>query len=146
MIALLDVNVLVALAWPNHIHHEMALHWFEKHRPSGWATCPLTQSGFVRVSSNKQVIPEAKTPAEALLLLRRITELEKHVFWMDDINLAHSDLIAPEKLIGHRQVTNAHFVALAIRHKGQLATFDRGVAEVVPLSSQDSTLVILLSN
>ncbi len=146
MIALLDVNVLVALAWPNHIHHEKALQWFEKHRPNGWATCPLTQSGFVRVSSNKQIIPEAKTPAEAVLLLRRITEMEGHVFWTDDIDLAHSDLSAAEKIVGHRQVTDAHLVSLAIRHEGQLATFDRGVAEVVPPSSQASKLVILLSN
>jgi hypothetical protein len=83
-VALLDVNVLVALAWPNHAHHELALRWFKKHQKWGWATCPTTQSGFVRVSSNQQVLPNAKSPHEALLLLRRITVLPHHVFWADD--------------------------------------------------------------
>lgn len=52
MAALLDVNLLVALAWPNHVHHQAALGWFQRNQAAGWATCPLTESGFVRVSSN----------------------------------------------------------------------------------------------
>jgi predicted nucleic acid-binding protein len=59
MISLLDVNVLIALAWPNHIHHRLASRWFDRNRKSGWATCPLTQSGFVRVSSNAHILSDA---------------------------------------------------------------------------------------
>jgi toxin-antitoxin system PIN domain toxin len=138
------VNVLVALAWPNHIHHESALEWFRDHQAGGWATCPLTQSGFVRVSSNHRIIPEAKTPAEAMVILKRITELTHHVFWVDDIDLAHSKLLVPERIQGYRQVTDAHLVALAIRHRGQLATFDSGVGNIVPPSNDPSELLVFL--
>jgi uncharacterized protein len=70
LIALLDVNVLVALAWPNHIHHRAAHRWYAAHRAQGWATCPPTQAGFVRVSSNAKALPGAKSPRDAFELLR----------------------------------------------------------------------------
>ena len=132
MIALLDVNVLVALAWPNHVHFEAAHRWFDAHRAAGWATCPLTQTAFVRVSSNERVLPEAKTPREALALLERIVALAGHVFWQDDTSLAASRFVRRESLVGHRQVTDAHLLALALRRRGVLATFDRGVRDLVP--------------
>jgi toxin-antitoxin system PIN domain toxin len=136
-VALLDVNVLIALAWPNHVHHELALRWFKEQEVWGWATCPTTQSGFVRVSSNRQVLPNAKSPQEALLLLRRITALPHHIFWADDIAMAHSQLIAPRKIQGHRQVADAHLLALSLRQDGRLATLDGGYATlyrmVIPL-------------
>ena len=145
MIALLDVNVLVALAWPNHIHHEVAIVWFEKNQSKGWATCSVTQSGFVRVSSNRRILPESKSPAEAILLLRRITKMENHVFWSDDISLVEREFIFAQRIIGHRQVTDAHLVALALRHQGRLATFDRGVAQVVPPSVKPEDILTFLS-
>lgn len=132
MIELPDVNVLVALAWPNHVHHERARAWFEKNHRRGWATCPLTESGFVRVSSNRKVIPQARRPEEAIGLLRELTSLPGHVFWIDDISIARSRWIAREQLLGHGQVTDAHLVALSRRRRGRLVTFDRGIAEILP--------------
>jgi uncharacterized protein len=38
---LLDVNVLVALLDPAHLHHDAAHAWFEVKREGGWATCPF---------------------------------------------------------------------------------------------------------
>ena len=67
--ALLDVNVLIALAWPNHAHHGAAHRWFDDAGRAGWATTPFTESGFVRVSSNRAAIPTATSPALALELL-----------------------------------------------------------------------------
>lgn len=132
MISLLDVNVLVALAWPNHVHHESAHRWFERHQSAGWATCPLTQTGFVRVSSNDRVFPEARSPREALDLLGRIVALPKHVFWMDDTSIVKSRFVSRESLVGYRQLTDAHLLALALRRKGRLATFDRALQDLVP--------------
>jgi toxin-antitoxin system PIN domain toxin len=144
MAALLDVNVLVALAWPNHVHHVSAIEWFLQNRGSGWATSPLTQSGFVRVSSNRHVIPEAQTPASAITLLRQLTQVEGHTFWQDDIELCTSKHIATERIVGYRQVTDAHLVALAIARHGRLATFDRGIRDVIPAGvSPDQVLVFL---
>lgn len=130
---LLDVNVLVALAWPNHIHHAPAHAWFGRVRDAGWATTPLTQSGFVRVSSNTRAIPEARTPAEARALLRRIVALEGHVFWPDDVSVAGDGAGPFDGVVGYRQVTDAHLLTLAIRRGGRLATFDRGVVHLVPV-------------
>jgi len=144
VISLLDTNVLVALAWPNHVHHEMAHRWFGRHQPGGWATCPLTQSGFVRVSSNKGVVPEARTPREAIELLRQILELPHHHFWADDVSLPASEFVAPERLVGYRQVTDAHLLAVALRHNGRLATLDRGIRGIVPASQRPDEVVVLI--
>ena len=132
MISLLDVNVLVALAWPNHVHHEAAHRWFRQAVSDGWATCPLTQTGFVRVSSNDRILPGARQPAEAIALLEKITLVPGHVFWSDDISLCSSKFVFRERLTGYRQVVDAHLLALALTRGGRLATFDRGVTEIVP--------------
>ena len=133
-VALLDVNVLVALAWPSHVHHHAAHQWFGANRSNGWATCPLTQCGFVRVSSNPAIIPEAVEPFEALALLRGIVALEDHVFWPDSI-LLHELAFPAELLAGHRQVTDAYLLGLAIHHNGTLATLDHGVSSLLPTGS-----------
>ncbi len=142
MTRLLDVNVLVALAWPNHVHHGLAHRWFRARRRDGWATCPLTESGFVRVSSNRRAIPGASTPAEAVALLRRMRRLGGHVFWADDVSPAEPSATPFARVAGHRQVTDAHLLALALRRGGVLATLDRGLAELAGPSERDSVEVI----
>jgi hypothetical protein len=139
---LLDVNVLVALAWPNHVHHATALAWFDEVGRAGFATCPVTQSGFVRVSSNKRAIPDARSPREAREILRRITALPGHVFWPDDIEIASNQHIAWERLGSHAQVTDAHLLALAIRHGGRLATFDRVLVDLAPEGQAGSVAML----
>jgi toxin-antitoxin system PIN domain toxin len=139
-----DVNVLVALAWPNHVHHRQAQLWFAENHRSGWATCPLTESGFVRVSSNRRVLPDARRPAEAILLLRQLTALPGHSFWTDDISLARSQWIDAERLLTHGQVSDAHLVALALRRRGRIATLDRGLVEVVPRGVEPEKVVLVL--
>lgn len=145
MTTLLDTNVLIALAWPNHIHHARATAWFTRHHRAGWATCPPTESGFVRISSNPAIVDEARTPAEAIELLRKLTDIGGHRFWSDDVSLAGSDLIAPGKILGHRQVTDAHLVAIALRHRGRLATFDRRIAGVVPAGRDPESVLELIA-
>lgn len=144
MTVLLDVNVLIALAWPNHVHHAAAVEWFTAHRADGWATCPVTESGFVRISSNTHVIPEARRPAEAIAVLRALTALDGHQFWSDDVSLCRSAFIAPERIVGHGQVTDAHLVALTLHHEGRLATFDRGMGDVVPAHVDGAEVLLQL--
>jgi uncharacterized protein len=132
LIALLDVNVLLALAWPNHVHHDIARRWFSRRQRSGWATCPLTQSAFVRVSANPRVVSAAVTPREAVVVLRQILALPGHAFWPDDISLPSTEHIDLERLLSYRQVTDAHLLAVALRHGGCLATLDRRVLDLVP--------------
>lgn len=142
MSALLDVNVLVALAWPNHIHHRAAASWFLPEHSRGWATCPLTESGFVRVSSNRRVIPDARSPGEAIELLRRLRQQPGHSFWIDDIAISDCSEVDTTRLSGYRQVTDAHLVALAIRRGGRLVTFDQTVEALGAPSEVIETLTL----
>jgi toxin-antitoxin system PIN domain toxin len=139
---LLDVNVLVALAWPNHVHHFAAHSWFAEVGRAGFATCPVTQSGFVRVSSNSRAITDARSPREAREILRRITHLPGHIFWADDIEIASNEHIAWERLGSHAQVTDAHLLALALERRGRLATFDRALADLAPEESAQAVLIL----
>jgi toxin-antitoxin system PIN domain toxin len=128
----LDVNVLVALAWPNHVHHDAARGWFRATGQTAWATTPVTEAGFVRVSSNATMLANAVTPADALGLLARMRRRPGHVFLADDIEMVVSDVVAPERVVTHRLVTDAHLLAVAHRHGARLATFDRALASLGP--------------
>jgi toxin-antitoxin system PIN domain toxin len=132
VVSLLDINLLIALAWPNHVHHRAALRWFDRNHSDGWATSPQTQSGFVRVSSNAHILPGARSPREALAVLRRIVALPDHLFWQDDISIATTEFVDETKLHGHRQVSDIHLLAVALRNEGRLATLDRGILHLVP--------------
>ena len=131
---LLDVNMLIALAWPSHVHHRDAHAWFTKGASRGWATCPVTQCGFVRISSNPKIIPEAVTPKEALGLLDQIVRHKSHVFWPDDIGLLDNH-VPLDLLVGHRQVTDAYLLGLAIRRGGRLVTLDGALSALLPARS-----------
>jgi toxin-antitoxin system PIN domain toxin len=132
---LLDVNVLIALTWPTHVHHATVRRWFDDNAARGWATCPITQLGFVRISSNPKIIRDAVTPREAVAVLARLARLPGHEFWPDDITVALAGTFASLAFVGHRQTTDAYLLALAQRRDGRLATLDNGIAEL--LSEQD---------
>ncbi|BBX74383.1 VapC toxin family PIN domain ribonuclease [Mycobacterium shinjukuense] len=123
--ALLDVNALVALAWDSHIHHARIREWFAANAAQGWATCPVTESGFVRVSSNPKVLPNAIGIADARRVLTALRALEGHRFLADDVSLVDDDVPV---IVGHRQVTDAHLLTLARRRGVRLVTFDTAVS------------------
>ena len=122
---LLDVNVLVALGWDNHAHHECAHAWFDAHRSQGWATSPVTQCGLLRLSTNPKVVSVALRPGAAIAVLRQIVSLPGHTFW--------PDLLEPVEAVdvglrGYKQITDAYLVAVARHQGGRLATFDAATA------------------
>jgi toxin-antitoxin system PIN domain toxin len=139
VIDLLDVNVLVSLGWPNHVHHSAALHWFRNRGSQPWATTPFTEAGFVRVSCNTAAIPSAVSPSEAIALLRRMRELEGHQFLVDDVPLVVGSEVALERVGSYRQISDAHLLAIARRNRAQLVTFDRGMAS---LGSERDVVII----
>jgi uncharacterized protein len=139
---LLDVNLLVSLAWPNHVHHRPALAWFRRRGGQPWATTPFTEAGFVRVSSNISAIPAAVTPGEALALLERMREVFEHQFLSDDVALVVGTYISGERVASYHQVTDAHLLAVARRHGASLATLDRGI---VALAGGEDVTVVPLS-
>ena len=124
---LLDANVLIALAWPEHEFHEKVGRWFGRHSRAGWATCPFTQAAFVRVLSNAAFSADALTPENALRVLEMNLLLPGHRFWADSISVPEGVRSIRGRLTGHRQITDAYLVGLAIQHKGKLATLDKGI-------------------
>ena len=142
MIVLLDVNVLIALAWPNHVHHAAARAWFEERREVGWATCPLTEAGFVRVSCNPSVVRHSVTPIDAIGVLGRLTQLGSHTFWSLDQSILHLPEPIGSRLQGYRQVTDAVLLAAAMQRNGQLATLDSGIEGLVAENERGYLCVI----
>ena len=122
--ALLDVNALVALAWDSHVQHAAMREWFAAEGSSGWATCPITESGFVRVSSNPKALPSAIGVGAARSVLAALRALDSHRFLVDDVSILAPDV--PE-VAGYRQVTDAHLLTLARRSGVRLVTFDAGI-------------------
>jgi uncharacterized protein len=131
-IVLLDVNVLVALAWPEHEAHERVGRWFARHSRAGWATCPFTESGLVRTLSNPAFSPNALTPTNALAVLESNLKLPGRHFWTANIPLGEAMRNIGGRLAGHRQITDAYLLGLAIHHKGRVGTMDRGIATLDP--------------
>jgi toxin-antitoxin system PIN domain toxin len=125
--ALLDVNVLVALHDPAHPNHEDAHRWFGRTRRRGWATCPITVNGCVRVLSNPAYPTVAATPTEAASRLRALCAGPDHEFWSDSVSLLDEALFRPQAITGHQQITDIYLLGLAVRHGGRLATFDRSI-------------------
>lgn len=125
--ALVDLNILVALLWPAHEHHEAAHEWFGGRGQARWATCPLTQLGCVRLMSNPAFSRDALHPVEALALLEKNLAHPAHEFWPDRLPLSAAVKGVEAGLTGHRQVVDAYLLALARQRQGVLATFDRGL-------------------
>jgi len=125
--ALLDLNILTALLWPAHEHHDAAHRWFAARGNARWATCPLTQLGFVRIVSNPAFSPDALSAGEAIALLGQNLTHADHDFWPDSLQVPEAMKPVESRLQGYRQLTDAYLLALARRHKGAVATFDRGL-------------------
>lgn len=125
--ALLDVNALVALAWDSHVHHAAMRAWFKANGSAGWATCPITESGFVRVSSNPIVLPSAIGVDAARGVLSTLRAHPNHRFLTDDVSMGDSDV---PTIAGYRQVTDAHLLTLASRRGVRLVTFDSSILAI----------------
>jgi hypothetical protein len=125
-IALLDVNVLVALFDPDHPHHEPAHDWLAANRASGWATCPVTENGVVRILSNAAYSGTPLSTTAARDRLEAFCASGQHEFYGDDVSVRHAGRF---RLGGvtHRQLTDVYLLGLARHHGGRLATFDRSI-------------------
>jgi toxin-antitoxin system PIN domain toxin len=141
----LDANLLIALAWPQHVHHAKAHEWFAKVGRASWATCPQTGLVFIRISSNPKIIPEAVTPREALTMLMKIAGLPGPRIWSDEVTPTKAATFDSLALVGHRQVTDAYLLALAQHHQGKLATLDGGIIELIKEHAERRRHVIVVN-
>lgn len=142
MRALLDVNVLIALLDAEHVHHRLAMDWLESAVQHGWASCPITQNGCIRIMSN----PGYPNPFPASQVAERLEEAaaaEEHEFWPDKISLLDIQVFNWSYVLAHREVTDVYLLALAVRNQGRLVTFDRSIGmEAVKNAGNDNLLIL----
>ena len=127
MRALLDVNVLIALLDADHSLHARATQWFASHARSGWATCPITQNGCVRIMSH----PGYPNTVSVRAVMGRLAEASAstfHEFWPDNVSLLDAKVADSARIHGPRQLTDIYLLALAVRHRGQFVTFDGAIS------------------
>jgi len=140
--ALLDINVLIALMDPDHAFHVRAHEWWKIHSRGGWASCPLTENGVVRIMSNPGYSRAAKfRPGELIEHLDLFARHTDHEFWPDDLSLRQETAFVRDRLHSPRAITDAYLLALAVKHRGTLATFD----QAIPISAVPGAVKASLS-
>ncbi|MFA7505960.1 MAG: TA system VapC family ribonuclease toxin [Burkholderiaceae bacterium] len=142
MRGLLDVNVLIALLDQGHMHHATARSWLDTNIAHGWASCPITQNGCIRIMS-QPAYPGALPPARIAERLGAAASTQHHVFWPADASLLATDFLRWRSILGSRQITDAYLLLLAVRNGGRFVTFDRGVPlAAVPGATVDHLVVL----
>jgi toxin-antitoxin system PIN domain toxin len=140
--ALLDVNVLIALFDADHVHHDLSHDWFAEHHADGWATCALTQNGFLRVLTNPRS-PVAQDRATIFNSLRTLCDSRHHQFWSESVSLTDESLFDASVIVSHRQLADIYLLGLALRTKGRLVTLDGKIPlKAVRGASRDCLVVI----
>ncbi|MGA7342110.1 MAG: TA system VapC family ribonuclease toxin [Terracidiphilus sp.] len=139
---LLDTNVLIALADQRHDHHQIARGWFASSGKDNWAICPLTESGFLRVTTNPAFRPGPRTLEHAVTILQALKGLPGYSYWK--IDETWITLTAPfaARISGHQQVTDAYLLGLAIREDSVLVTFDKGVVYLAGVAYSQHVLLL----
>ena len=142
MRALLDINVLIALLDPDHVFHDRAHTWWKGRGKGGWASCPLTENGVVRILSNPAYSRAVKfQPGDLIQRLDLFTSQSRHEFWPDDLSLRDKKAFARNRLLTSHAITDVYLLALAVKHEGSLATFDQNI----PLSAVPGATTTSLS-
>src|SRR5262249_21477149 len=120
-----DVNVFTALIDPDHVAHDAAHHWFQERGRKDWATCPLTENAVIRIVGHPKYPGAPASPPAVAALVAELRALSGHAFWPDDISLVATHHIDAGQILTSGQVTDSYLLALAVAHRGRLATFDR---------------------
>jgi toxin-antitoxin system PIN domain toxin len=142
VIALLDINMLVALFDAAHVHHKAAHAWMSRNQSLGWATCPITQNGCIRVISQPQY-PGRLPVAEIVRRLRAAIATKEHTFWPDSVSLCDSNLFAPSRILTPKWLNDIYLLGLAEKTGGRLVTFDRAIPLAAVPSAKARHLLVL---
>jgi uncharacterized protein len=133
---LLDVNALIALLWEDHEFHDTMAAWFTRHARAGWATCALTQAGFVRVMNQPALVQPGRSVADLTEVLAHNVAHPGHRLLPLDFGFAEVASCCSGGVVGHRQVTDAYLLTAAIRAGARLLTFDRGIAQLLATDAE----------
>jgi hypothetical protein len=139
---LLDLNALIAFGDPDHERHDAIQEWFISEGKAAWGVCPLTEAGFVRVTTNPSYRPTSHTIEQATAILADFASHPGYRYWA--ITDKWAELTAPfsERLFGHQQVTDAYLLGLAIKEKGVLVTFDKSIKYLAGTDYRRNLLVL----
>jgi toxin-antitoxin system PIN domain toxin len=139
---LLDVNVLIALVDPAHIAHEEVHMWFGAEPALSWATCPITENGLIRIVSNPRYPNTPGPPSVVADILKKLCQLDGHVFWPDDLSITNAAAFKPSELHHPGQVTDSYLLALAVARGGKLATLDRRLVTAAVAGGKEAVVWI----
>lgn len=142
MRALLDVNVLIALLDSDHTSHGVAMSWFAQNAREGWASCPITQNGCIRIMSNPSY-PNALPVQAVIQRLADACKEEVHEFWSDELSLLNPDVADRTRIHSPRQLTDIYLLALAVENKGRFVTFDTGIPLAAVRKATAKNLTVL---
>jgi toxin-antitoxin system PIN domain toxin len=143
MRALLDVSVLIALFDSEHVHHNLVSSWLVAEAAQGWATCPLTQNGCIRILSQPKYIN--RTAASLVAdVLAEATASPGHAFWTDSYSVVESGAVDWDRLLTARHLTDVYLLGLACRNGGRLATLDQGIPLAAVPNARAENLTVLV--
>jgi hypothetical protein len=142
MRALLDVNVLIALLDADHASHGSATRWIAENGRDGWASCPITENGCIRIMSH----PAYPNPLPVRAVVERLaaaTAHSLHEFWPDDVSILDTSAVDSSRVHGPRQLSDVYLLALAVAHRGRLVTFDRSIPLGAVSGAQKKHLLVI---
>ena len=142
MLPLYDINVLIAMIDNEQAQHETAITWHDEHAASGWATCPITQNGLIRIMS-QPAYTRPLTTRQVTERLHEATLASNHYFLADNVSLADPAVVAFDALLSHKTITDIYLLALAISHNARFITFDHGISLRAVVGAAECHLVKL---
>jgi toxin-antitoxin system PIN domain toxin len=143
VIALVDVSILVALFDPDHANHQVAHDWFEDQRAAGWATCPLTENGLIRVTASPSYFDPPHRPSDVIQQLRAFRHSPGHHFWPDALTMTDERVFAASIVRGPKQVTDIYLLGLATKMGGLFATLDTSIPLAAVTGATDANLLVI---
>jgi hypothetical protein len=144
-VALLDVNVLVALFSARHIHHDIAHDWFTDNAGAGWASCPISEGGLLRILGNPARVGEHLPLPKLLELLNTFCENSRHEFWPDALSLRDERVFNVEAVRGHQQLTDVYLLGLAVKRRARFVTLDQRVPLAAVKGATRASLEVIAS-
>ncbi len=140
--SLYDVNILIALFDPHHLRHEQVLHWHEQHAHAGWASCPITQNGLVRIMSQAKY-SNPQSMRDMLGVVHHFSADASHEFWADDVSAADPLRIDADVALTANMLTDVYLLALAVKNNGRLITLDSRISHRAVVGARDEHLLFL---
>jgi toxin-antitoxin system PIN domain toxin len=141
---LLDINVIIALLDPDHAFHERAHEWWQTHSNAGWASCPISENGVIRIMSNPAYSRSVSfATGDLIARVRTFAQSTNHEFWPDELSLLDEAVFSSDRIHGARQITDLYLLALAVRHEASLATFDTRIPIAAVHGANPSNLSVV---